>query len=1222
MRRVSVLAGLLGFVALHAQYVHGQTVCVQSFSSPTCADCAVNTTSITNFIARDGFDPQAPALGYGNGVQLSGGQLELELEGGNFQSQDAGDPAVGDRVRVAAAGDFDGDDWADIVIGDRGSSSTLMYLRFLKNRLAPGPAVFTPTDDPSDPTNVVVPDFTKIDTANGDASTFTDFGVQPTTSRCSVAVASGDFNNDGNIDIARVRCHSNSTRFISTGAQGVEVYLNPGNGDFASVTPWEFHDGSDLGFLHASSTSLIAVDYNGDGDLDLMLGNSPSSLGDIGQVVVMLNPGGPPTTQTNELVILGGPSNVVETVTTSGGDGLASIAYADVTGDGNPDIIGGSPVESTLRLWVNNGSGSFLPGVTLNPGTNVNAQGLFAADFDLDGINDIAWTVDSGPANAGNAYFIKGAGDPITPFPTAAVIAFSSPTNDLDGGAVLDYDQDPQRTPDLYVGDGQTGSNASFVLPNRTSTSLVSCGEVASGLIDLSSLPATDYVVHSARIENISVLNATVVFEPTTCAAGTNCVTFYMSNETPASWVQANDCGDGGTDDACVDFPTTTTSDVRWKAVMCTAGVSTPQLAPTLGIEVNYEEGTEHFRAGVVVHKGSIYAGGAKVPGEGGRFYAFDADLTTLSASYEVSSILDTQGASRTIFTVETDGKTLNPFDTGAAGVNVTELTNVFAVASSSDVDTLRGWFVSSRFGTSPDQTSLGAVRNSTPAVLGAPGLPLFYAFLPQTGTNVATRESADTFINNNADRYELAFWGSKDGALHAFTAASTVGETPREKWAFVPREVAANINQEMLTPTSNPHYPDGSPTLADYHDATGTFKTALVMGAGTGGEAFFALDVTEAVEPTSPFTVNVDPAATTFQPEPLWSLVPPTPGKARSKAAVVRTINGSVPQFLAVIATGVDAPGDGHDVVAVDLETGAEQWRFQAKCPVTSDIVGFETDDTNESAAPTNSPPVAPNASEPIDGFVDRIVFADNCGYVYKIDPTARPTSPDLYIPSLGGLKGVVHTDPEGNANQALFYAGDDAVINEGGTQAITDRPIYGTIAARPDSTTRVVLFFGTGGDETFDPTLQNNHFAIYADNGEVREAVFSSVQTCAPNCTKFYGGPLVTETQVAIAFSVDGDPGDPCDLGSSQIKVFSLDNASGTPDAQSTVQTAASFSGLFGGQGAIYMTLADGRVVQFGTPKQANPSAPDPGQGVGAGDGYVKGDIIAASGWRQVLY
>ena len=170
--------------------------------------------------------------------------------------------------------------------------------------------------------------------------------------------------------------------------------------------------------------------------------------------------------------------------------------------------------------------------------------------------------------------------------------------------------------------------------------------------------------------------------------------------------------------------------------------------------------------------------------------------------------------------------------------------------------------------------------------------------------------------------------------------------------------------------------YPDGSPTLADIKKADGSTATIAVVANGNGGKSISTLDVTQDRHPVSTFA--------TTGPEPLWSAVPgdSLAGQAYSKPAVARVLINNQEKYQVIAATGIASDNaaapwsEGRVVTAYDAETGYVYWQFKTACPVTSDVTVFETDDALEPGGPT------------INGYADRVVFADYCGYVYKLDP------------------------------------------------------------------------------------------------------------------------------------------------------------------------------------------------------------------------------------------
>src|SRR5262249_15032725 len=108
-------------------------------------------------------------------------------------------------------------------------------------------------------------------------------------------------------------------------------------------------------------------------------------------------------------------------------------------------------------------------------------------------------------------------------------------------------------------------------------------------------------------------------------------------------------------------------------------------------------------------------------------------------------------------------------------------------------------------------------------------------------------------------------------------------------------------------------------------------------------------------------------------------------------------------------------------------------------------------------------------------------------------------------------------------------------------------DRPIAGTIAARTDSTTRMVLMFGTGGMESVASSTANAFYAIYADTGLVRSKVAGNCT--GGTCEKFYGGVVVTPTQAIFTKTVDPAIGtNTCDAGSSTLAGVDLNAGTGT--------------------------------------------------------------------------
>jgi hypothetical protein len=164
-------------------------------------------------------------------------------------------------------------------------------------------------------------------------------------------VKAGDFNEDGNIDIAA----------YNGGESRAFVFLGDGNGEFLLFRSFEGV---------ASGRDLTVVDINKDGHTDII------SAGGVG---------------TDIQVFLGdGIGNFSRTISTIGGTRAKNIAIADFDKDGNLDVIAPNQITGKIDIAVGDGNGGFTFVKSIFLGGT--PRFAVAGDFNKDSFPDFAVT--------------------------------------------------------------------------------------------------------------------------------------------------------------------------------------------------------------------------------------------------------------------------------------------------------------------------------------------------------------------------------------------------------------------------------------------------------------------------------------------------------------------------------------------------------------------------------------------------------------------------------------------------------------------------------------------------------------------------------------------------------------------------------------------------------------------------------------------------------------
>ncbi|MEM9489069.1 MAG: FG-GAP-like repeat-containing protein, partial [Myxococcota bacterium] len=765
-------------------------------------------------------------IDYEDGIEYVGnafaGDLRLERIAGSFQP--SGTPpgtTLFPTTRVfvsAAAADFNGDGETDVIAAESTGNLVLFLNRSQSNLAA--------ATDWNDLTYVLAPDFVESTTTFLPAPTYSN-----------VMLAAADFDGDGDQDFVRLDANTLSpygpgalTLFLNDGS--VDGSGNPGfNFGLSALLPVSPPFFGTMNF-RGKGQNMAVADFDGDRMLDLIIGSSTGGAG--GSIHIFRNTCSPvsplpaPPTQPQCSAPFFQFTYAGDMLTNMGlgaGSVVPSFAYEDFTGDGIRDLIAGANACCTAPDGLRMYKGSPFGGVTTTY-ENISFPGgaafVLGTDISMDGAIDLVVGTDADSGYAGGqAFYYMNSRSPTRPFTTATTLlsATGAPEPDWNLGLAFNYDNDqdnglPNNSPDLLFADDDdvTGFH---LYSNRIDNKYVECGMVESKTLDLASLtPPLDTVdmqITAAKVKFGLVPNGGYIKN------------VWMTNEPIPVWQEASDCGASPTDyEYCVRFSGLMSGrDVRWRMDMCSdpTQTQTPEV-DSVDVTLDYIPSDEFYRGGTVVHDGVVYIPGFSQPSQEGRLYAVDADFGT--SHWEAGDQLQTMAATdRNIYTT-VNGNDTSDFNTGGTDMNAF----LFTPGATTRIGALswkRG-IAAPQWGFNPPTVLfgrfLGALLESTPAVVGRPGLP------PWAAADTSEQTAITAFTTTYQSRMPIVMVGSLGGMLHAFrndTTNISDSENGKEAWAFVPREVLygmeydfeANAGTSPDPPFEIDYYVDGSPTAA-----------------------------------------------------------------------------------------------------------------------------------------------------------------------------------------------------------------------------------------------------------------------------------------------------------------------------------------------------------------------------------------------------------------------
>lgn len=369
----------------------------------------------------------------------------------------------------------------------------------------------------------------------------------------------------------------------------------------------------------------------------------------------------------------------------------------------------------------------------------------------------------------------------------------------------------------------------------------------------------------------------------------------------------------------------------------------------------------------------------------------------------------------------------------------------------------------------------LGDIFHSNAVIVGSPNRNYLDAGFSEAGG----------FYDTYKNRTKVIIVGANDGMLHAFNASTGV-----EEWAFIPPSVLKTL---QLMPSAHTYYVDASPKVTDvwiYSDPTDTTKSAnewrtiLICGLRKGGKQYFALDITDTLNPVFLWEwPRSNDAATLAKVGQSWS--DPAVGKVK-----VEYGGELYERWVAFIGGGLDPnetktvkAGIGRAFFAIDIKTGEIIWEYSSDPSVTYP-------NTDQKKYMTFSFPAAPTAVDLNgNGYVDRVYIGDLGGQMWAFN---------------------VSFDPVNKKSNTLWSA---YRLTMPPASVAEKHPVFYQPAVAFDNYRNPWVYYGTGDREnpldTTNPPeffygVKDDGLGVYPrrENQELQE--ISSVNTFTPNPAK----------------------------------------------------------------------------------------------------------------------
>jgi type IV pilus assembly protein PilY1 len=355
----------------------------------------------------------------------------------------------------------------------------------------------------------------------------------------------------------------------------------------------------------------------------------------------------------------------------------------------------------------------------------------------------------------------------------------------------------------------------------------------------------------------------------------------------------------------------------------------------------------------------------------------------------------------------------------------------------------------------------LGDIVDSSPTWVGPPQVSYLTPWKDALYTSTTMPENSGqsyvSFMSSKQQRTNVVYAGSNDGMLHGFRSGSynssnvydPTNNDGYEVFAYMPGYVLNNINAStnVSNDFSNPQYGhkfsvDATPGTGDLYYGN-NWHTWLVGGLGAGGNAIYAIDITD---PDNSFNNNEGNAANAVIGE--WN---PTTLTCANVAACGGNLGRTygIPQIRrfhngawgAVFGNGFgSSTGDaGIYVMTVDPNTGSTTFYYLS---------------THQAAGAVDGIAFTTPADFDNDGVVDFVYAGDLLGNVWRFDLTDK--TPSNWAVTPGPLYSTGSASAQPITTQVLVLG----VTSNGSTRVLVE---FGTGRQTPQTNTSAATYSTT---------------------------------------------------------------------------------------------------------------------------------------------------------------